>query len=45
LHRGVLVDGDGVVAEQVGETECDPVLRGLVTLVGSDIEIAEVAPG
>ena len=45
MHCGVLVHRDGVVAEQVGKTECGPVLQGLVTLMGSDIEIAEVGPG
>jgi hypothetical protein len=45
LHCGVLVHRDGVVAEQVGKTECGPVPQGLVTLMGSDIEIAEVGPG
>ena len=45
LHHGVLVGGDGVVTPQVGETECGPVLQGLVTLMRSDIDIAEVVPG
>jgi hypothetical protein len=36
-HRRVLVDGDGVVGEQVRETECGPVPLGLITLTGSDI--------
>ena len=45
LQRGVLVDGYGVVAEQVAETERGPVLQGLVTLMGSYVEIAEVGSG
>ena len=45
LHHGVFVDRDGVVAPQVGKSQIGPVLQGFGTLVGSDIEIAEVGSG